>query len=55
MHVVFGMSGLLWVFVRSRFNVYSAEEYVGLEAAACYWHMVDLAWIIIFPLVYVLA
>ena len=55
MHVVFGVSGLIWVYVRSLFNAYSAEEHTGLEAAACYWHMVDLAWIIIFPLIYVLA
>lgn len=54
LHVMFGMCGLLWVYLRSRFNAYSIEQHEGLEAAACYWHMVDLAWIIIFPLLYVL-
>lgn len=55
LHVMFGMFGLLWIYIRSHFNAYSAQNYQGLEAAACYWHMVDLAWIIIFPLLYVLA
>jgi cytochrome c oxidase subunit 3 len=55
LHVMFGMFGLLWVLLRSCFNAYSKEKHAGLEAAACYWHMVDLAWIIIFPLLYVLA
>jgi len=55
LHVMFGMCGLLWVLLRSCFNAYSEEKHAGFEAAACYWHMVDLAWIIIFPLLYVLA
>ena len=55
LHVMFGMCGLLWVFLRNQFKAYSAERHEGLEAAACYWHMVDLAWIIIFPILYVLA
>ena len=54
LHVGFGLAGLLWVILRSCFGAYSAEQYKGLEAAACYWHMVDLAWIIIFPLIYVM-
>lgn len=54
LHVFFGMAGLIFVLVRSYFNAYSAQEYNGLEAGASYWHMVDLAWIIIFPLIYVM-
>lgn len=54
LHVFFGMAGLLWVLTRSYFGAYSAKQYAGLEAGACYWHMVDLAWIIIFPLIYVM-
>jgi nitric oxide reductase NorE protein len=26
----------------------------GLETGAAYWHMVDLVWLILFPLVYVI-
>ena len=54
LHVGFGLAGLLWVILRASFGAYSADKHEGLEAAACYWHMVDLAWIIIFPLIYVM-
>ncbi len=54
LHVLIGMTTIFWVTLRTHFNTYSASEYEGLESAAFYWHMIDLAWIIIFPLVYVL-
>ena len=54
LHVGFGMSGLLWVLARHYSGAYSADNYEGLESAASYWHMVDLAWIILFPLIYVI-
>ena len=54
LHVMMGMCTLAWVLVRAHYHAYSKEEYQGLESAACYWHLIDLAWIIIFPLLYVL-
>lgn len=54
LHVLVGMCTLLFVTIRAHFNAYSADEHEGLESAACYWHMIDLAWIVIFPLLYVL-
>ncbi len=29
------------------------ENHEGLEAIASYWHMIDLTWIVMFPLLYV--
>ena len=54
MHVILGMVilGVLWV--QSRRGVYGAHDAHGLESGAAYWHMVDLLWIILFPLVYVM-
>ncbi len=54
LHVIMGMCTIFWVLMRSYIAPYTAEDHEGLEAAACYWHMVDLVWIIIFPLLYVL-
>lgn len=54
LHVLVGMATLLWVTIRAHFNAYSADDHEGLEGAACYWHMIDLVWIIIFPLLYIL-
>jgi nitric oxide reductase NorE protein len=54
MHVVLGMMILGAVAVKAWNNGYSAEEHAGVETGASYWHMVDLVWIILFPLIYVL-
>jgi len=32
----------------------SKNTMVGFESGACYWHMVDMLWIVLFPLVYVI-
>ncbi|WP_374247078.1 cytochrome c oxidase subunit 3 family protein [Zoogloea sp.] len=53
-HVVWGCLGLIWAILRCRFGAYSPEDHEGLEAATLYWHATDLAWIVIFPLLYVL-
>ena len=53
-HVVWGCLGLIWVLLRNAFGAYSADDHEGLEAATLYWHATDLAWIVIFPLLYVL-
>ncbi|MBV2099269.1 MAG: cytochrome c oxidase subunit 3, partial [Candidatus Thiodiazotropha sp. (ex Codakia orbicularis)] len=33
---------------------YSDREHTGVETGASYWHMVDLVWLILFPLVYIM-
>ncbi len=54
MHVLLGMIILAAVALKARSGGYSAEEHRGVETGASYWHMVDLVWIILFPLVYVI-
>ena len=52
---VFWASGsLLWAIRQLKFGNYTQQHHIGFTAIACYWHMVDLAWVIIFPLLYVL-
>jgi nitric oxide reductase NorE protein len=52
LHVVAGtvMLGVLWK--KARAGAYGAANRVGLECGATYWHMVDLLWILLFPLLY---
>ena len=52
LHVVFGTSLLTYLWVRSRRRAYSSLQRVVPECVASYWHLVDLLWIIIFPLLY---
>lgn len=54
MHVIMGMVILSVNAFKTRAGAYSSENHTGLETGASYWHMVDLVWIILFPLVYVM-
>ena len=53
-HVVWGCLGLIWALLRTWAGAYSPADHEGVEAATLYWHATDLAWIVIFPLMYVL-
>lgn len=54
MHVLLGMIILAALLFKTQRGGYGANNYIGLETGASYWHMVDLVWIILFPLVYVM-
>lgn len=54
MHVILGMVILAVIWKQARQGAYRPGECNGLESGAAYWHMVDLLWIILFPLVYVM-
>lgn len=55
LHVTFGLLLILAVLWRSRSEGhYSSESHFGVEAAELYWHFVDVVWIILFSLVYLL-
>jgi len=54
MHVIMGMVILAAVAWKAGQGGYSAAEHTGVETGASYWHMVDLVWLVLFPLVYVM-
>jgi nitric oxide reductase NorE protein len=54
MHVLMGMIILAFVAAKARRGGYCAANHTGVETGASYWHMVDLVWLILFPLVYVI-
>ncbi|GHE83928.1 cytochrome c oxidase subunit 3 family protein [Thalassotalea profundi] len=53
LHVVLGMVILIFMLLKAVKNAYK-ENHSGFESGACYWHMVDMLWIILFPLIYVI-
>jgi cytochrome c oxidase subunit III len=53
-HVIVGMSVLLWVLKGVVQGKYSPSYYVPVELGALYWHLVDLVWIFLFPLLYLI-
>jgi cytochrome c oxidase subunit 3 len=55
LHVTIGLLLILAVLWRSRTSThYSSQSHFGVEAAELYWHFVDVVWIILFVLVYLL-
>jgi nitric oxide reductase NorE protein len=54
MHVIMGMVILAAIALKAWRGGYSATSHSGVETGASYWHMVDLVWLILFPLVYVM-
>ncbi len=51
-HVVLGLGVLTFCFAQSRRDLLSDARFRLVEGGACFWHMVDLLWIILFPLLY---
>lgn len=54
MHVLVGSIMLLVMLVRSMKGHFTPERHFAFEAAAWYWHFVDVVWLILFVFVYAL-
>jgi cytochrome c oxidase subunit III len=53
-HVIVGMSVLIWLLIRVLKGHFSPYYYVPVELGGLYWHLVDLVWIFLFPLLYLI-
>jgi len=51
-HVLAGMATIIWVLRRTIRGDFSAAYYTPIEMTGLYWHLVDLIWIFLFPLFY---
>jgi cytochrome c oxidase subunit III len=54
LHLVIGAVILSVVLVKIRLGLINEDRYVLLENGALYWHLVDLIWIFLFPLFYLI-
>ena len=54
LHMVVGAGLLLWLIVKARRGAYTPDYYTPVEMFGLYWHFVDLVWIFLFPLLYLL-
>lgn len=54
LHIIVGMVLLVIVAVKVKNKKIDASRYVLLENGALYWHLVDLIWIFLFPLLYLI-
>lgn len=53
-HVLVGIGVLIWIFLRNQRGDFSKEYFTPVDIAALYWHLVDLVWIYLFPLLYLI-
>lgn len=53
-HVLIGMCLIFWCFLRTRRGDFDTEYYTPVEGSALFWHLVDLVWIYLFPLLYLI-
>lgn len=53
-HVLTGVVFLAIVYRNGRKGLYSAEKHWQVEAAAVYWHFVDVVWIFFYPALYLI-
>ncbi len=54
LHVVLGLIILFNIYQKTKLGGYSNTDHKGMETGASYWHLVDLLWIVLFPLVYIM-
>ena len=53
-HVVTGIALILIIWWNGRRGAYTPERHWGVEAAAIYWHYVDVVWIFFYPALYLM-
>jgi cytochrome c oxidase subunit 3 len=53
-HVLFGVFVFIWLLIRAVKGQFNAQYFGPVDFAALYWHIVDLIWIFLFPLLYLI-
>ena len=53
-HVIAGMVVLSWMLLRAVRGEFGPSYYTPVDLAGLYWHVVDLIWIYLFPLLYLI-
>lgn len=53
-HMLIGFGLLTYLIVQTKRGEYSAEFYTPVEIIGLYWHLVDIVWVFLFPLLYLI-
>jgi cytochrome c oxidase subunit 3 len=54
LHMVIGLGLMTWLLWKAWIGTFSAAYYSPVEMSGLYWHFVDIVWIFLFPLLYLL-
>lgn len=55
LHILGGMGAITWLIVRSVKGHFSSRFYGPVDFVGLYWHLVDIVWIYLFPLLYLIS
>lgn len=53
-HIIAGIIAITWVVAKAAAGEFSSDYYLPVENVGLYWHLVDLVWIYLFPLMYLI-
>lgn len=53
-HVLAGVFVFIWLLIRATKGHFTSDYFGPIDYAALYWHIVDLIWIFLFPLLYLI-
>jgi cytochrome c oxidase subunit 3 len=53
-HMIIGMALLMVLAFRARRGAFSAAYYTPVELVGFYWHFVDIVWVFLFPILYLM-
>lgn len=53
-HVLVGIGLLIWILIRAKKKEFGPKFFTPVELIGLYWHFVDLVWIYLFPLLYLI-
>lgn len=54
LHVTIGIGLMIWLVVKAKRGVFHSGYYTPVEITGLYWHLVDIIWIFLFPLLYLI-
>ncbi len=54
-HVIAGMIVIAWLIGKARKGVFGPDRFAAVDFVGLYWHLVDLVWIFLFPLLYLIS
>lgn len=53
-HILGGMGAMIWLLIRAKRGDFDSSYYTPVDLVGLYWHLVDLIWIYLFPLLYLI-
>lgn len=55
LHMIIGIGLMIWLLINARRGRFSSEYHTPVENCGLYWHFVDIVWVYLFPLLYLIS